>query len=162
MKSAQKHTLHWLILAALGVFLIFGHNLALNIVVKIIGAALILAAAAGIIGWWKTRPHRKEDLAALTGNAVICLLGLWILLKTGTFITLINVVLGGIIILFSAVSLYRDWKIGRAKLPMILSGIGIVLGLIIACNNAATTWMTVSEGIGLIYTAVTGFMAERH
>ena len=160
MKSAKKHTVHWLILAALGIFLIVGHNLALNIVTKIIAVALILTAAGGVAGWWKTKSRKMEDIASLIGSAVFCLIGIWILLNTNAFITLINVVLGLLIAISSGLGLYRAWKTGF-KLPMILSAVGVVLGLIIACNNAATTWMTVAEGIGLLYAAVTGFLAER-
>ena len=48
------------------------------------------------------------------------------------------------------------------SIPVIgMGAVACVLGLIIACNNAATTWMTVAEGIGLLYAAVTGFLAER-
>ena len=36
----------------------------------------------------------------------------------------------------------------------------MVLSMVIACNNAAATWVTIAEGIGLIYTAVTGFLSE--
>lgn len=160
MKSAKKHTLHWLVLAALGVFLIIGHNLALNIVVKIIAAALIVIAAVGLYGWFKANSHDTKDIAGLLGMGVFFLVGVWILLNTDSFITLINVVLGLLIAVFSAFSLYHAWKLGL-KVQAVLAGIGVALGLIIACNNAATTWMTVAEGVGLLYAAVTGYLSER-
>ena len=69
MKNAKKHTVHWLILAALGIFLIIGHNLALNIVTKIIAVALILTAAGGVAGWWKTKSRKTEDIAPETAQS---------------------------------------------------------------------------------------------
>lgn len=159
-KNVKKGNLHWLILAALGLFLIFGHNLALNIVVKIIAAALILIGAAGIWGWRKAKSRRNEDIASLVGCGVYLLIGLWIFLNTGAFITLINVVLGLLIAVSSALSLYRAWKIGL-RAQAILSALGVALGVIIACNNAATTWMTVAEGVGLLYAGMTAYLSSR-
>lgn len=160
MKSANKHTVHWLVLAALGIFLIIGHNLALNIVVKIIAAALIVIAATGLYGWFKSNSRGAKDIAGLLGMGVFFLVGVWILLNTNTFITLINVVLGLLIAVFSGVALYHCWKLGL-KVHAVFAGIGVALGLIIACNNAATTWMTIAEGVGLLYAGVMGYLSER-
>lgn len=44
---------------------------------------------------------------------------------------------------------------------IVIGAIALILGLIIACSNAATSWVIVAEGIGLIYTAITGFIGEK-
>ena len=49
----------------------------------------------------------------------------------------------------------------NVALNIVCKVIGVALGLIIACTNAATTWLVYCEGLGLIYAAVTGFMGER-
>lgn len=161
MKKHSGNLIYWIILAALGIFLIIGHNVALNIVCKVIGVALLLAAVSGVYSWWKTKSRKPEAIARLIGSLAFFGLGLWILLATGDFISFINVALGFVIILSAALTLYRGIKAGLHLPTIILAVIGIALGLIIACTNAATTWLVYCEGLGLIYAAVTGFMGER-
>ena len=157
----KGNTLYWIVLAALGLFLVIWHNAALDIVCKIVAAGLVLASAAGIYGWWKDKSKAPEALAGLLGSVAFCIIGLWIFFKTGAFVRLINVVLGLVMIFCGAYNLYREWKSTRNTVVMVLACLAVVIGIIIACNNAATTWVVVAAGLGLIYTAVTGYLAER-
>lgn len=161
MKNGKQRFIPWLVLAAIGVFLIIGHNLALDIMAKVLAVGLIVTALSGVFAWWKNKSKKSDAIAKLIGSVVLCVVGIWILANSHTFITVINVVLGAIMIISGVLNLYHGWKAGKDTVTMVLSVIGIVLGVIIALNNAATTWMTVAEGIGLIYSAVTGFISER-
>ena len=38
--------------------------------------------------------------------------------------------------------------------------LAVIVGLVIMCNSAATTWVIVLGGIGLVYTAVIGIIGE--
>ncbi len=157
----KKNTINWIILGALGLFLIFGHNAAVNIICKVVAIGLLLAAAYGVFAWWKTKSKAPDGLARLAGSLAFCALGLWILFKTDSFVKFINVVIGLAIIIAGAFSLYHAWKSGGSKVSLILPALAIALGIIIACWNAATTWFVVGEGFGLLYTAITGFLGER-
>ena len=44
---------------------------------------------------------------------------------------------------------------------IVMGAIALILGLIIACSNADTSWVIVAEGVGLMYTAITGFIGEK-
>lgn len=79
MKKHGTNLIYWVILAALGIFLIIGHNVALNIVCKVIGVALLLAAVSGVYSWWKTKSRKPEAIARLIGSLAFFGLGLWIL-----------------------------------------------------------------------------------
>ena len=129
------------------------------IVLALLGVLLIITAATGIYAWWKQKSKAPEAIARLFGCAAFCVLGIWILFNAGTFINIINIVLGAVLIVTSVLSLLRAWRI-QSTLAVILSAIGIVLGVIIASYNAATTLPVVYEGIALIYAAVTGFIGE--
>ena len=159
MKKAKTSMLAWIILGVLGIFLIFGHNLVQDIICKIIAAALILTAVSSIVSWWKVKSKSPEALTTLAGSVVIGLIGLWILLNTATFIDLINIVLGAVIIAAGLINLYRGWKL-HDTLTIVLACLGIVLGIVIACYNAATSLPVILEGIGLLYTAVIGLLGE--
>ena len=68
--------------------------------------------------------------------------------------------IGLIVIIMGVQWLTRGWKMDRS-IPVIgMGAIACVLGLIIACNNAATTWVVVLEGVGLLYTAIIGIINE--
>ena len=159
MKLKSKNWATWLVLAVLGLFLIFGHNAALNLICKAIGIGLILLALPGVINWWKTKARDPEVIASLVICLGFCLLGLWILFRTQRFINFINLVLGFAVIVISIAVLYSAWKVHHTS-SIIMACIGLVLGIIIACSNAATTLFTVSGGLGLIYTAVTGYLSD--
>ena len=159
MKKAKTGMLAWIILGVLGIFLIFGHSLVQDIICKIIAVALMATAASGIYSWWKVKSKSPEALASLLSSVIFFLIGLWILLNTKAFIDLINIVLGAVMILGGLFSLIRGWK-QRDTLGMVLACVGIVLGIIIACYNAATSLPVIYEGLGLLYTAVIGLLGE--
>ncbi len=152
-----KNSIYWILLGALGIFLIIGHNMALSIVCKVIGACMAISAVLGIIDYLKN----KDMPAKLAGGIISLLLGLWIFGNSGQFITLINVVIGVIIALSGAFNLYRGLKACKAKISLIFPCISILIGIIIACNNAATSWATIAAGVGLLYSAVTGYLGLR-
>lgn len=160
MEKKKTGFLHWVIMAILGIALIIGCNLAQDIIGKILAVGLILTAASGIYSWWKEQSKAPEALASLLGNALILLLGLWILLNTQGFISLINVVIGVVIIVVGAINLYRGYKLGL-KLNMALAALAIVLGIIVVCYRAATALPIICQGVGLIYTAVVGYLGDR-
>lgn len=160
MNKGKGNIIQWIILAGLGVFLILGNRLAQGIMGKVFAIALLAVAISGIWAWWKGKQKTPDAIARLCGSIVMGGVGAWALLDTTAFITFLNVVLGLIMIVTGVLGFCRGWKAGKDKLTMILAVIGMILGLVIACNNAATTWVTIAEGIGLIYTAVTGFLGE--
>ena len=161
MKNSKGNLLIWLVISLLGFFLIFGHNLAQDLICKVIAIGLLIAAVAGIALWWKDRESRKRNIAKLLGSVAFIVLGVWILSDTAAFLTFFNVAIGFVMIVSGAISVYQGWKEGKDKLAIIFGAAGIVLGLVIACNNAATTWVVILEGIGLVYTGVTGLLSER-
>ena len=160
MKKEKSSVLHWLVLAVLGLALIIGHNLAQDIIGKILAVGLILTAASGIYGWWKEKSKAPEALTGLLGNIVIFLIGLWILLNTQRFISLINVVIGAVIILVGLKNLYVGYKLGL-KVNMILAALAVILGVIVVFYNAATSLPVICQGVGLIYTAIVGYLGDR-
>ena len=51
----QKGSIYWIILGALGIFLIIGHNAALGLVCKVIGAALAVCGVMGIVNYFRDK-----------------------------------------------------------------------------------------------------------
>ena len=159
--NGKKNIPSLVIMGLLGLFLIFWPNASLNIAGKLAGVALLLVAAAGVYTWLKDKSTKPSDLARLIGSAAAAIVGLWILFNTKAFETLIPVVLGIAMIVFGATELYRALKGGKNAVSMILAGVAVVLGLIVAFNPFASIKMTVvCAGVALVYTAVTGILNE--
>ena len=61
MKNGKQRFIPWLVLAAIGVFLIIGHNLALDIMAKVLAVGLIVTALSGVFSWWKNKSKKSES-----------------------------------------------------------------------------------------------------
>lgn len=153
----RDNGIYWIMLGVLGIFLIIAHNFALEIVCKVIGIGMIVSAAYGLADYYKYRDNSKR----LAGSIICLLAGIWIFGSTGQFITFINVFLGLILIISGAAGFYSKWTMGIRNATLIFSCITILFGIVIACNNAATSWVTIGAGIGLVYSAVTGYLGSR-
>lgn len=162
MKNHNKSNLvSWLILLVLGLMLIIGRKLVKDALYIVFAVGLILSAAAGILGWWKEKNRSKDAILNLLGCLALLGIGIWILTNPVAFDTLLNVLIGLVLMVTGVQWLIRGYKQGKDMLIMIMGGISLVLGLIIACSNAATSWAVIAEGAGLIYTAITGVIAEK-
>ena len=164
MKSSRKSIFGistWLILGVIGLFLIFFNKVAQSILSKVFAVGLLLSAASGILAWWRGRKTDAAPVSRLVGSTVMLLIGIWIFTSTGSFISLLNKIIGLIVIVLCASHFMRGWQSGRFKPVMILSALGVVGGLVIFFWNAGTGLYTAAEGASLVYTAATGFVAEK-
>ena len=153
--------IHWLILGVLGLLMILFREPFKDIMYALLGIGLIAVAVLGAADWWKTRSKSPDAIAKLLGYILLCLAGIWIMTHPAAFDKLINVVIVGILIIYGVFCLIRAMRPNKDVLWIVLSAAAIVLGLVIVCNNAATTWVVIAEGFGLIYTAVTGWLTEK-
>ncbi len=160
-KTSKGNWLTWLILLVVGVLLIIGKDLVKDALYIVAAIGLILASVAGAISWLREKPHRVGDVPGLLGYIVTLVAGAWILANPGTFDRLLNVLIGLILIGSGIQWFFQARKFGGDCMITVISVTTVILGLIIACYNAATSWPIVVEGIALIYTAVAGWLSER-
>ena len=161
MKNGKKNITSLIVLGLLGLLLIVWPGATLNIVCKLVGIALLLAAASGIYTWLKEKAKGPVRLARLIGSAAAAVFGLWILFNTAAVEKLIPTVLGIVMIIYGALELYKAYKGGKNPVSMALAAGAIVLGLIVAFNPFSALRVTlVCAGIALLYTAVTGILNE--
>lgn len=162
MKKANKANLiTWLILGILGLMLIVGKKVIKDALYIVMAVGLIIAAVSGILGWWKEKSRSKDALINLLGSIALLGIGLWIITNPVAFDTFLNVIIGLVLMITGVLWLVRGWKQNKDMVIIVMGVISLILGLIIACSNAATSWVIVAEGIGLIYTAITGFIGEK-
>ena len=162
MKKANKANLiTWLVLGILGFMLIVGKKVIKDALYIVMAVGLIIAAVSGILGWWKEKSRSKDAIISLLGSLALLGIGLWIITNPTAFDTFLNVIIGLVLMITGVIWLVRGWKANKDIIMIVMGAIALILGLIIACSNAATSWVIVAEGIGLIYTAITGFIGEK-
>ena len=162
MKKANKANLiTWLVLGILGLMLIVGKKVIKDALYIVMAVGLIIAAVSGILGWWKEKSCSKDAIISLLGSLALLGIGLWIITNPTAFDTFLNVIIGLVLMITGVMWLVRGWKANKDIIMIVMGAIALILGLIIACSNAATSWVIVAEGIGLIYTAITGFIGEK-
>ena len=162
MKKANKANLiTWLILGVLGLMLIIGKKVIKDALYIVMAVGLIIAAASGILGWWKEKSRSKDAIISLLGSLALLGIGLWIITNPTAFDTFLNVIIGLVLMITGVLWLVRGWRESKDMIIIVMGAIALILGLIIACSNAATSWVIVAEGVGLIYTAITGFIGEK-
>ena len=159
MKQEKSGYLFWALLAVLGILLIVWNRAVQTTLCVIFALGLILVGGLGVYGWWKAKKRAPQALVDVAGSAVFVLVGLWILFRPARFIDLLNIVLGGILVVSSLLTLARVWK-QRSWLPIALACVGVVLGLIIIFYNAATALSVIWEGLALVYAGVSGAIGE--
>ncbi len=160
-KANKANLITWLVLGILGLMLIVGKKVIKDALYIVMAVGLIIAAVSGILGWWKEKSRSKDAIINLLGSLALLGIGLWIITNPIAFDTFLNVIIGLVLIITGVIWLVRGWKQNKDMIMIVMGAIALILGLIIACSNAATSWVIVAEGIGLIYTAITGFIGEK-
>ena len=151
----------WVVLGALGIFMIVAQRLAKDVIYIAFGIALVLAALSGAYDWWQHRSAEGgNQLVELLGSIALAVIGLWIFRNPDDFDSVVNVIIGLVLIVAGIywLSLSRPVK---DTLTTVLSIGAIVLGIIIASSHAGTTWLVTAEGISLLYSAVTGLICDK-
>ena len=160
-KANKANLITWLVLGILGLMLIVGKKVIKDALYIVMAVGLIIAAVSGILGWWKEKSRSKDAIISLLGSLALLGIGLWIITNPTAFDTFLNVIIGLVLMITGVMWLVRGCKANKDIIMIVMGAIALILGLIIACSNAATSWVIVAEGIGLIYTAITGFIGEK-
>lgn len=150
----------WLIIGLLGVALIVGQRMFRHMVYMVIGVGMIVSALLGVVGWLTEDRQRAGGITRLLASAAVGLIGIWILSNPFRFERLLNVVIGLVPIVAGCMWFARGRQTGD-KLTMCIAVVAVILGLVLATSRAATTWMVLTAGFGLLFTAIMGFINEK-
>ena len=93
----------WLILGILGLVLILGRNAFKNILYVLVGIGLIVAAAAGLAGWWQNQKTDRRGRINLAACAAMLIAGIWFVTHPKAIDTLLNVLIGLALVIFGIV-----------------------------------------------------------
>ena len=162
MKSlAQNHVVTGLILIVFGIVLLIWPGSTLDIVCKIVGAAILIA---GIVGVAEGLAGKRKDSAAVAnfaGNVAAVVIGILLIVFSGAIVSVLPFILGLLMVIYSAVEIFLSLKAegGIQTGRLIISVIELILGIVIMANPFSTIALLVRIlGIGIIITGITQLM----
>ena len=113
-------------------------------------------------------PYLLHQGYPLAIGVVLCLLGVWILCAPGTFLKLIPMVIGVVLIFNGVKNIYLSVKFKRGSdswwgISLILGILAVIFGIVlIRCAFLALEIGMIILGIALIYTGVSGLFLNHH
>ncbi|MGN0709997.1 MAG: HdeD family acid-resistance protein [Anaerovoracaceae bacterium] len=145
----------------IGVVLTVWPGMAMSLVCRIIGAALLVLGVVYIVMHFSNKEHKMAGGAFLVMGIILAVLGLWIWSKPAWLIALIPLLVGiilavdGVMNVAEAVVTSRQGY-GGWWFSLILAILTIAVGLLLAFNpfEAAST-VTRIIGIAMIYSGIT-------
>ena len=149
------------IMALLGLFMLIWPGASMYIAGKLVGVALLLVAAAVCWEWVKDKSTDPKALVKLAGAVVALIAGIWVLANTSGFERLVPKLIGIVMMIYSAIELYKAYTTTKNPVTMVLCGVALILGLLVFINPVGVTATAVRLiGVALIYTAVSGVVNE--
>ena len=158
-KQNKGNMLSWLVMALVGVLVIILRKQVEKVLYIVAGAGLMLMAVISVISSIKGKSGRKSDLVQIILSALLFAVGIWILFNPTAFGKLLNVVIGLVLIGAGAMWCFKGIK-AKDIFTIVLGGIAVIFGIVVAVNSSATSGIIIAAGIGLIYTAVSGIISE--
>ena len=146
-----------LVLFALGLLLLLAPMETLTGCVRAMGVIFLAAAAVGILIFFLTKPQDRSPLP-LIGGIAGAVIGAVFAAAPGVVTGALPFVFGLLLLIASVSDLFSAIALPFGKLiSIILSLIGVILGLVILMNpNAIAAFVTRVIGLSFIYEAVVG------
>lgn len=147
------------LLLVLGGLLLFAPAETLQTYVRVIGVVLLVGAALGLLLEFVIK-QGSRSVWAVVGVCVAAVCGLVFLLAPSFVTGILPFLFGVVLIVLSAFDLLSALQLPFGRLlSILLSAVGLVLGILIVSNpNALSTFITRLIGLALLYEAVVGFI----
>ena len=151
------------LLAGLGVVMLFWPNATLEVAVCIAGVVLMFLGAWYVFSWY--RGGRLGDKEPVIIGAILALIGLFLLVSPGFVVTMVNVVAGILLIIFGCITLNgalasrqegsRQWLVSA-----VIGAATLIFGIVCLFSHNATDLIVRGAGVALIVNAVSQFLSS--
>ena len=162
MKKSQLNSLaSTIILIVLGGVLLLHPGDTLNLAVRLVGVALVLVGAVGIIA--QMMKQEEKQIVSLLVGVVEILAGLVVLAAPSFVASLFPLLVGIAVVLYGISDFIAAWRLKNAGAhnawALILAAITVILGVVLVFNPFRTlTTLVRVLGAVLIYKGVTGLL----
>ncbi len=160
LKENRGSALQWLIIGIVGILMIFGQQWLKDTAYRIIALLLGFSAVTSFLNWWKLRNVSGHAIPQMLSSVLLLFIAIWIFSHPRGMDTILNITIGVLMILFGIGWFLRGYEQADGRMIQILAVIAVVIGLVIALTNAATSWLIIAEGISLVYAAVVGYLTD--
>ena len=146
------------VLILIGIYMVFHPGNSLNLVVKILGIALIIYGAIGIIGFVTQKSERNT--VNLVISILIAVVGLFFFTSPAKVVSFFPTIAGILLIVAGVRDILAAIKTKGNTVGLVLAVITLILGLIILFNPFGTVEILATVfGIALAYTGITNLIA---
>jgi len=162
-KLRTNSILSSILMILVGIFLFVYPGRTLDLAVRIVGIALLVLGAVGILSY-VLGGKKDGGAAALTAPVLAAAAGLVLLIAPGFVLSILPFVAGVLIVITGASRLLEALTLRRrggsgAPLAILLSVVTILLGIVIIFNPFKTLSLLVKVlGVIVIYTGVSGLL----
>lgn len=163
-KDDLRKILSLVVTALVGLFLLIYPADTLNLVIAVIGGALLLLGVIGIVSYFLPKNRDKRDVRDLVSSVAEAIVGVLFLTNMSFVLSLFPVIFGILVALQGIVYLFASLRMKKAnneywKLGLALSLVMIAFGVVVFANPLSSQAAMVRlEGIALIYNAVSGLI----
>ena len=141
----------------LGLVLLVWPDLTAELMCRVLGLGVLLAGVVYLLGWLRSRGQEEGRIFFLLPGAVLVGLGLWLLTRPESVITLVQLVSGVVLVFHGLLDLQGAVELIRAKArpwwpELLLALLTLGLGLLIIRNPFSTFSFLVSViGAALLF-----------
>lgn len=134
---------------------------------RIAGLLLLLLGIFRLVVCIKDQDALSRGYPMFVG-IILCVLGIWVLSAPGTFLKLIPIVVGVLLIYHGVKNIYTSIQEKKSKdshwwVGLIIAVLSVIFGIILMrCAFLALEIGMIFIGIALIYTGISGLWSSRH
>ena len=161
--STTSSLLTMVVMIAVGVFLFAYPDQTLYIVIRVLGAALLVVGGIGIVSFFLPKNESTRSYPNLILSVIEAVIGAFILFRPDLVTNLFAYIVGIIILLHGVTNLVTALEIKKAGgswiLPTVLAGITIVAGILILLRIFKPESLLIRIiGLVLIYNGVSSLV----
>lgn len=160
-KSANKKIWASVLLAILGIGLIIGHTATLPTIVRILGIALLVIGAVGMIQQVMDKEGKNSSKAfRVLLNVVIIGLGIWVLASPGFFEGTLKFLIGAVILIYAVKDLFLAIQEKKHWFFIAIACVSVVLGILLMLLELGSNTFAIFAGVALAYTGIASAISE--
>jgi len=146
-----------IVLILIGIYVMIHPGNSLNLVVKVLGIALIIYGAIGIIGFVTQKSERNS--VNLIVSILVVLVGLFFFTSPAKVVSFFPTIAGILLIVAGVRDILSAVKTKGNIVPLVLAVITLIFGIILLLNPFGTVEILATVfGIALIYNGITGLI----
>ncbi len=159
--TANKKIWASVLLAILGVGLIIGHTATLPTIIKILGIALLVIGAVGIIQQVMDKEGKNSSkVFRVLLNVVIIGLGIWVLASPAFFEGTLKFLIGAVILIYAVKDLFAAISEKKHWFFLAIACVSAVLGILLMLLELGSNTFAIFAGIALAYTGIASAVSE--